>query len=184
MLRVFFALWPDADARERLAALARIVTEQSKGRAPPPDNLHLTLAFVGEVPASSVATLRAVGLAAAWAAAPFTLTLDRIGTFRRTGIAWAGASVVPGELSRLAQCLADALASHDFPIEHRTFAAHVTLARRCRERGDLAPSAPIAWSADRIVLNVSEQAPGGPRYRELDRWPLEKAATRGSASAR
>ncbi len=171
-LRVFFAVWPDAAARDSLAALARIVAEQTNGRAPPSENLHLTLAFVGDVAANSVGTLRAIGLSAAAAAAPFTLTLDRIGTFRRTGIAWVGAAAVPAELTRMAQSLADALVACGFRIEQRAFAPHVTLARRCRRRCDLVPGAPIAWTVSRIVLNASEQVPGGPGYRDLGAWPL------------
>jgi len=42
-LRVFFALWPDANARERLAAAALDVAAQTKGVAPPAANLHVTL---------------------------------------------------------------------------------------------------------------------------------------------
>lgn len=171
-LRVFFAAWPDADARDQLSALARIVAEHTGGRAPPSENLHLTMAFVGDVAAGSVGTLRAIGLAAASVAAPFTLTLDRIGTFRRTGIAWVGASVAPDELSRLAHSLADALATHDFPLERRAFLPHVTMARRCCRRCDLAPRVPIAWTVNRMALNVSEPSPAGPRYRELDGLPL------------
>ena len=174
-LRVFFAAWPDAAARDSLAALARIVAARTGGRAPAPENLHLTLAFVGDVAPGSVATLCGIGRAVAAAAVPFTLTLDRIGTFRGTGIAWAGTTAVPVALARMAQTLADALAAHEFTIDRRAFQPHLTLARQCRRRCDVAPGAPIAWFANRIVLNVSEPAAGGPRYRAQDGWPLAGA---------
>jgi hypothetical protein len=60
-LRVFFALWPDADVRDQLAGLARAAAERAHGRAPPPENLHMTLVFVGEVPQDSVAPLQGIG---------------------------------------------------------------------------------------------------------------------------
>ena len=55
--RVFFALWPDADARVALAALAREIAARTKGRAPPAANLHMTLAFIGEVPPERIGAL-------------------------------------------------------------------------------------------------------------------------------
>jgi 2'-5' RNA ligase len=176
--RVFFALWPDADVRARLSELARATSERAHGRAPPPENLHLTLVFVGEVPPGSVATLQEIGRAAAATVAPFVLTLDRLGAFRRQGIAWAGASSPPGALARVVAELGDGLTAHGFGLERRAFHAHVTLARQCRIRagdpmrdGEPLP-APIVWNVVRMTLIASERASGPPRYREIDGWPL------------
>ena len=177
-LRVFFALWPDAPVRDQLAALARAASERAHGRAPPPENLHMTLVFVGDVPGSSVATLSAIGRAVAATAAPFALMLDRIGAFHRQGIAWAGASSPPAALDQLAAELGDGLAAQGFILERRAFRAHVTLARRCRIRAgdpmrDGEPvSAPVVWNVSRLTLVASELASGPPQYRELDGWPL------------
>jgi 2'-5' RNA ligase len=170
--RVFFALWPDADARDRLAALAREVAARTKGRAPPAANLHVTLAFVGDVPPERIGALCEIGAAVAASAAPFVLTLDCAGTFRGTGIAWAGASSPPPPLAQLAGDLADALAARDFAVERRAFSAHVTLARRCKAPGLARLSAPIGWTVTRLVLDASEPGSGAPRYRDLATWPL------------
>ena len=171
-LRVFFALWPDADARERLAAAARDVAARTKGRAPPAANLHVTLAFIGDVAPGRIGELCAIGASVAASAAPFVLTLDRAGTFRGTGIAWAGASSVPPRLAELARTLADALAAQDFPVEQREFSPHVTLARRCKAPGLASLAVPIGWTVTRLALDASEPGSGGPRYRELATWPL------------
>jgi 2'-5' RNA ligase len=183
-LRVFFALSPDADVRDRLAALARATSERVHGRAPPPENLHLTLVFVGEVPSGEVEGLRACGRAAAGTASPFALTLDRIGAFHRQGIAWAGASSPPAALDQLAAELGSRLAARGFKLERRAFRAHVTLARQCRMRagdpirdGQLLPMS-ITWNVERMTLMSSERASGPPRYRELAGWAL--AAETGS----
>jgi 2'-5' RNA ligase len=169
--RVFFALWPDAAARERLAACARDVVRQVGGRAPRPENQHLTLAFVGAVEPGRIAALERVGAAAARTAAPFTLTLDRLCAFQRTGIAWLGARSLPDELTRLAQALREGLAAGAFPVDARPFAAHVTLARQC---GTLAARQvpPVAWRVDRLALTGSELRPEGSRYREIAGWLL------------
>ena len=174
-LRVFFALWPDSDARERLAALAGEIAARTNGRAPPTANLHVTLAFVGDVPTERIGALCAIGASVAASAAAFVLTLDRTGTFRGTGITWAGASALPPPLAELARNLTDALAAQDFSVERRPFSAHVTLARRCKasEVGSLA--APIGWTVTRLALDASEPGSGPPRYRDLATWPLGRS---------
>ena len=181
--RVFFALWPSAVATERLASLAREVAARTGGRAPPPANLHVTVAFIGEVASERVERLRAIGESVAGKAAPFALTLDCIGTFRRTGITWAGATRVPESLARLARNLFDALAAQGFAVEQRTFSPHVTLARRCRapEIGTLASS--IGWTVTRLALNASASERDGPHYREIVAWPLAASAGPGAAEA-
>jgi RNA 2',3'-cyclic 3'-phosphodiesterase len=175
MVRVFFALWPDTDARDSLAALARDVAARTHGRAPPAANLHVTIAFVGEVRPERIDTLREIGASVAASASPFVLTLDRAGTFRGAGIAWAGTSSPPAPLAQLAGNLNDALAAQDFAVERRAFSPHVTLARRCKAPGRTSLAAPIAWTVTRLVLDASEPDSGPPRYRDLASWPLGAA---------
>jgi 2'-5' RNA ligase len=171
-LRVFFAVWPDAAARDALAALARDAAARTQGREVPVANLHLTIAFVGDVAPARVADLRAIGKAVAGTAPSFMLTLDRAGTFRGTGITWAGPSSTPPHLAQLARQLADALAAEGFAVERRAFNAHVTLARRCRKPGDVTLAAPVPWTAARLVLNASNLRTGAVAYGELDGWTL------------
>jgi 2'-5' RNA ligase len=171
-VRAFFALWPDAVARDALARLAQEVAALAGGKAPAAMNAHLTLAFLGEVAPPHVPTLLAFGAAAAATVPPFRLVLDRIGAFRGSGIAWAGASVVPAEMTRLGSELSTALAAGGFVLDPRPFHAHVTLARRCRKRVDVSMATPIAWPVERLVLNASELARDGPRYHEVGAWTL------------
>jgi 2'-5' RNA ligase len=171
-VRVFFALWPAATARDALAGLGHDVAARVQGRAPPDENLHMTLAFVGDISATRVAALRAIGMAVASTVPPFTLTLDQTGTFRGTGITWAGASAPPADLLQLVRRLVDALVADGFATEPRAFHPHVTLARRCRKPGSGAIAVPVAWTVARLALNASELSAAGPRYRELAGWPL------------
>ena len=181
-LRIFFALWPDAGARDALSALARDTAAQARGRAPSTANLHLTLAFLGDVVATRIAALHVIGSAVASAVPPFTLTLDRVGAFGDGGIAWAGTSAAPRELERLVQLLGGALAQGGFPTERRAFHPHVTLARRCRSHAGAGTTASIAWNVEGITLNASERSPRGPRYCELGAWPLGLRTTDGGAT--
>ena len=171
-VRVFFALWPDAEARDRLAALAKEVAARTRGRAPPATNLHVTLAFIGEVACERIEALAAIGAAIAARATPFVLTLDCRGSYRGTGIAWAGASRVPDALDELVRNLSAALAARDFPVEQRAFSPHVTLSRRSRTPEAGALAAPIGWTVARLALVASETLSGGPHYRDLETWPL------------
>jgi RNA 2',3'-cyclic 3'-phosphodiesterase len=169
--RVFFALWPDAAARDRIAAAARDVVQRGGGRVPPPEDHHLTLAFVGEVASSRLPALLRIGEFAAHAAAPFTLALDRLGEFHHTGIAWLGIDVAPVELVQLVRVLREALAEGAFRVEQRRFRAHLTIVRRCGTF-PAATIAPVEWRVEFITLTASELRPAGSLYRELARWPL------------
>jgi len=181
-LRVFFALWPGAGARDALSALARDTAAQTEGRAASTRNLHLTLAFLGDVAAARLAALEAIGRAVASAVPPFALTLDRIGAFGDGGIAWAGTSAPPRDLERLVQSLTGALAKEGFPTERRAFHPHVTLARHCRRPAGSGTVVSIAWRVEQITLHASELSPHGPRYRELGVWPLGLPAAGGTTS--
>ena len=170
-LRVFFALWPDAAARDRIAATARDVVRRAGGRAPRPENHHMTLAFVGDVAPARIPALESIGDVAARAVEPFALTLDRVGEFHHTGIAWLGCGEAPDELEWLVDALRGALAVGAFPVEGRRFRAHLTLARRCGTVA-VATIAPVAWRVESITLAASETRPAGALYRELTRRPL------------
>jgi 2'-5' RNA ligase len=171
-LRVFYAVWPGADAHRALLALARDVAAAGRGRAPPPGNMHLTLAFVGEVAADRVRGLLAIGERAAAAAPPFALRFDRLGTFRDSGIAWLGTSEDVPPLQALVSGLSAGLAAEGFAVERRPFRAHVTLARRCARPPAGVAMDPLEWPVEAFTLTASELAPGGARYRTLGEWRL------------
>lgn len=101
MLRLFFALWPDPATRDALAATAGSLRRICGGRAPPANNLHLTLAFLGDVPEVRVPEL--ADLAATLVAEPLVLELDRIGYWRQQRLVWAGPQSCPDALAAPAQ---------------------------------------------------------------------------------
>ena len=175
-LRVFFALWPDAVVRRGLEALAVDCVARTGGRAPNATNLHLTLAFIGEVSASRVATLREIGSSAATAVRPFALILDRIGVFHKQDIAWVGTSRATETIEALAGEVARRATAAGFDLERRPFHPHVTLARRARTRA-LALTrdglvTPIVWNVSALTLASSTHAQGVLRYDAIDAWRL------------
>src|SRR5262249_19643523 len=103
------------------------------GRAPHPQDLHLTLAFLGAVPPERVeAAERAANEVVPRAA---TLVLDRPGYWKHNRIAWAGASTAPAELDALVLELRDALTRSAVAFDAKRFVSHVTLLRDAREPG-------------------------------------------------
>jgi 2'-5' RNA ligase len=159
--RLFLALWPDAAVRRALAA-RRDRFVWPAGAAPVADaRLHLTLHFIGDVPATRVPGLRA---ALRVAAPPFDLELDRAEV-------WAGGlvvlrpSAVPAPLAELRASLAAALLAAALPVERRPFRPHVTLARRAA--GVAWPALrPLRWAVNGYALVRSQPGPV-PRYEPL-----------------
>jgi RNA 2',3'-cyclic 3'-phosphodiesterase len=164
-LRVFFALVPDNATQASLGVLARDVAVRAGGRAIVDPNIHLTLAFVGEVGVDRIDVLREVVDALPREA--FVLVLDCVGTFRHSEIAWIAPSQIPAALLELQSRIVTALAKDDFRIEERPFHAHVTLVRRCKRHIVKARSIPVEWRVDRVALLASIADNGGVCYREL-----------------
>jgi len=175
MLRLFFALCPDRSGREAVATLALEIADRVEGRATRTDTIHLTLAFVGDTAPDRVLNLAAIGEAVARGTRPFTLTLGLVGGFRDARVAWLGAEPVPEALAALAAPLRARLAAEGFRVDRRPFAAHVTLARKCRRIPQRESVAPIGWDVDRLSLVASELSSGGSRYRTVGEWPLAAA---------
>ena len=168
-LRLFFALWPDPETRAAIAALARDVSREASGRPVAADNVHVTLAFLGEQPAAIVPRLCAS--AAALEFSTFRLALDDVGCWRNTGIAWLGASETPTALAALQSGLAAALASLGIALDPRPFAPHLTLARRIATTVRRRLPQPVDWNVTSFALVASELDRGGARYRVVDAWP-------------
>lgn len=99
-------------------------------------NLHLTLAFLGQVPSARLEAL--LDMAAAIEAAPFDLCLDRLLRWRN-GILLLAPSQPPGALLRLRRALRSGLAELELPVETRLFSAHLTLARDAAPLEDAPP---------------------------------------------
>ncbi|MBL0142290.1 MAG: RNA 2',3'-cyclic phosphodiesterase [Betaproteobacteria bacterium] len=173
MARLFFALWPAKPARAALAAWAATQASACGGRPVPEGNLHLTLVFLGEVDASRIEALRQ--LAQDVAGSAFTLTLDRIGEFRRTGVVWAGCRRAPAGLLGLQAALERAIREAGFSPDDRPFAPHLTLVRRTRDPVNPQDIEPVSWCPKAFAL--VEAARGKGTYRTLAEWPLGEEKT-------
>jgi len=72
--RLFFAIWPDESVVAHLKQLAEPVMQTTSGKITPPENWHLTLAFLGNVDKSNKACMEKA--AAQIQSTHFTLTFE------------------------------------------------------------------------------------------------------------
>jgi len=167
-VRLFFALWPDDAVRAQLAHWSRELHALCGGRLTRPENLHVTLAFLGSVAEARVAEVERAASEVAPCAA--TLVLDQPGYWKHNRIAWAGASIVPTEIATCVAELRDALARVEIRFDAKPFVSHVTLLREAREPDAMPALAPIEWRLAGFVLVQSVTLPRGSRYGIRKSW--------------
>lgn len=174
--RVFFALWPPTAVAESLAAIACEAAARFGGRATRRETIHLTLAFLGDVPESRLAELGDV--AADVRCAAFDLSLDRLAFWQHNHLLWAGGEK-PAGLEALHVALCEALVGAGFKVdgEGRSYAPHVTLVRKLPpdsklEGGYLTPITAIPWSCDRFFMVRSRLSSSGSEYLILREFPM------------
>jgi 2'-5' RNA ligase len=164
--RLFFALPPPPAIQAELGRLAAWGERRCGGHAVAPDNLHLTLLYLGELaPGPALAAQEAV---AGVRFSPFEVTLDRIEYWPGPRLYCAvPAAPVPGAAA-LAASLRAALRGA-VALPERPFAAHVTVLRRPRRLSEV-PMSPLAWTATEFCLMSSRRVGGELRYVPIDSW--------------
>lgn len=150
-LRLFLALWPDDDTRTALLAWQQAQPWPPSARLTRPDDLHLTLHFMGAVPRSRLIELKQALPAPG---TPVSLILDRVEVWPNE-VAVLLPEATPPALQVLHGQLADTLRQCGLPVESRPYQPHVTLARRARS---LIPQAslPLRWTTQRYALVHSD----------------------------
>jgi RNA 2',3'-cyclic 3'-phosphodiesterase len=130
-MRLFVALEIPPTVRENLAELLRTLRAVSpQTRWVRPENLHITLKFIGEVPETKLAAIRAA-LARVRADQSVTLDFHGLGFFpneKHPRVFWAGIEA-SSNLKNLAADIEKAIEPLGIPKEQRPFSPHLTLAR-------------------------------------------------------
>jgi 2'-5' RNA ligase len=197
-LRLFLAIpLPDP-----VRALVRTLVEEFRQEPWPvrwisPDNAHLTLHFLGEVPAEKAELLKLALPAAAAKHQRFRLRTAELGVFpnqKRPRVLWLGLYGPGHRLVSLRSDLEGLLRGLDFAVvEESPFHPHITLGRvrdvrntstrhlpehiveRFRaeaESGRASPKNAISMAVDEVVLYQSILDKSGPAYVPLLRCPL------------
>ncbi len=166
-VRLFFALWPDSALQGRLAAWAKQVA--GRGRTMRRENLHLTLAFLGDTDAALVPDL--IALAADIRFATIRLPLDRVGYWKHKRIIWCGASEEPQALTALVADLRARLTAAGVRYDPKPFVPHVTLVRNAASLPEAPAWIPLVWEARDFALVASTRAEGRVTYAVMRRFP-------------
>jgi 2'-5' RNA ligase len=189
-VRVFVAIELPEGIRAALEAMQqRLAAARLPLRLVRPEGIHLTLAFIGDIPTAQVPVLRGAVAQAAAGVPVFTLRAEGLGMFpnaRRPRVVWAGVQGDPEDRARLTLLhghLAAALRAAGFTSDPR-FDPHLTLGR-VHDRvtpADLAAIGPavqaqalpsgLTFDVAHVSIMRSELRPSGAVYTRLDAVPL------------
>jgi len=163
-MRLFIAINFTTDTRNGLLALRDELRDQSEhGRYSYPENIHLTLAFLGECDNKQTTAAKAAMDAIVFD--PFDIVIERIGRFKRDGgdIWWAGVRE-SNVLMDLQKKLVSVLCSNGFALEKRKFSPHITLGREVRTKAVPQTIEPFGETVSQIDLMKSERINGKLTY--------------------
>ena len=164
-MRLFISIPLDDD-------MARLVTDvqssfrrqNMRGNYTPPENMHITLAFIGEFgdPDAVLAAMDRVHFS------PFTVTMDHVGCF---GDLWWAGLAQSDALDSLARSVRRALAQEDIPFDKKHFRPHVTFLRRAENMNANVQVqkqiGPAKMTVNGISLMLSTRGKNGMIYTEL-----------------
>ena len=183
-MRTFIAVDLDAESRGAVAGLIRRVAESVGGvRWVRPENIHVTLRFLGEIAPETRALVESALLDTAALTATFRLRLAGLGAFpslRRPRVLWVGIGEGGEEMRRVHSMMEKRLSPAGVPPVGRPYTPHVTIGRirRPTPSGDLPAIARSArldagFVVDRLLLKESRLTPEGAVHTVLCEAPLE-----------
>lgn len=184
--RTFVAVEVNAEVRARAERLiGKLKAGQAKVNWTRPENLHLTLQFLGDTPDTKIPEVCRAVADAAGAAVPFSMTLKAAGAFprpERPRTVWVGVEEGSDQLRALQADIEGRLLDLGFPRERRRYTPHLTIGR-VREGGAaqamlaelLQQHAKFAGGStrvDQVLVMASFLDSDGPTYQVLGRANL------------
>ena len=169
--RLFFALWPSDEFRADLVAATQSIASASGGRVIPPENLHVTLLFLGQIARERLDAVQQAGIACANSSA-FELSFAHTEIWGRANLLALTTSSIPPQASQLAGKLRDSLRDEVARTSEHEFRPHITLARDLPRRSQPRQIKPLSMKVNDFVLVQSRPGAGGSQYSVVARWPL------------
>jgi 2'-5' RNA ligase len=184
--RVFCAIHLPQEVREKVSAHSiRLRQELPEANASwnRPDNIHLTVKFLGDTPESRVKSLSSAAANAAMSVEPFPIGVQGSGVFpnlRAPRVLWVGIEDLNGTLARFYLRFEEECAKAGFKKEMRAFHPHLTLARLRKPQHARALAQahtrlqlePIEFTASELLVIRSELSSGGSKYTTISRHPF------------
>lgn len=176
-MRLFIAAHFPEETNRRFLEFTDILQKNAKGNVTKPQNLHLTLIFLGEIKSGTVDKIEDI-MKKTILNTQINMRFTEIGRFKRgtESLIWAGGE--SAGLSEIHRLLSSAFQKAGIETDRKKFVPHVTLGRRVqfknpprseREIDEFLASinAEFETSVSRISLTESELMPNGPVYKEL-----------------
>lgn len=135
-----------------------------------PDNLHITLAFLGNIKHDLLPALSEIALNIQ--SSRFELVFEQLVKKSKSGMLWLVPRQCPEQLLNLVGGLNLNLQNCGFPTDSRIFKPHVTLARKVCGRAINRYCSPILWVVGSFSLVESLPGVASSRYVILRSWPL------------
>ena len=166
-MRLFIAINLNEEMKDALLDIQDTMrTYGVRGKETPPENMHLTLAFIGEYddPGYVKDIVESIEVR------PFQISLKGIGAFGN--LWWAGLEKSP-PLDAVVRRLRRALAEAGIPFDKKRFSPHITLVRRADgvitdvTEEELAALSGVSMTVDHISLMRSDCGKHGMIYTEL-----------------
>ena len=164
-MRLFIAIQLSDSMKDALIHTQNAMFDHGvRGRYTGEENLHLTLAFIGEYPDAAL-VLEALSEVAF---SPFDLTLEGLGCF---GDLWWVGIQKSAPLDALVRRVRRALSESDIPFDRKRFSPHITLIRKAKGEMPGLRFAPESMLVERISLMRSDRGKNGMIYTELGTVP-------------
>jgi len=179
-MRTFIAVDLSEEVRRSVAeVISRLRERITNVRWSAPENVHITLRFLGEVPEGELPKVLEAARAAASASEPFVLQAGGASGFggKNPRVLFLEVEGEVSLLKKLQERLEDELDQRGFGREGRAFAPHLTLGRRKggplpADWADFKVPEPRDWEVEQLVVYASKLTREGPIYTALARFDL------------
>ena len=166
-MRLFIAVNLNDEMKDALIDIQDTIrTYGIRGRDTIPENMHLTLAFIGDYDDPD----KVKGIIERIEIRPFEISLKGIGAFG--DLWWAGVEN-SAPLQSISRRLRRVLAEEDIPFDRKKFSPHITIIRRAHGRledvpdEELEPHFGTSMTVNHISLMRSDRGKNGMIYTEL-----------------
>ncbi|MDF1683408.1 MAG: RNA 2',3'-cyclic phosphodiesterase [Legionellaceae bacterium] len=171
----FFTLMPDPATASALYQRARVFTEHTSCQPTPPENLHLTLAYLGRLHTAELNNL--TNLKSPCPIAPFELIISDVKHWSEINISYLAPSLSSEPLEKLHAFLNQHIVQQGLKPERRAFVPHITITRDDSHGLKSHKIKPVPWFIHELCLVQSP--PRAPQassdYTIIQRWPMKLA---------
>lgn len=177
-MRLFVAIFPPPEVQKALAESRDTLRVEGAARWTRPENIHLTLKFLGEVPDERSEGFPRALKEISGRHGPFELLPSGFGGFpskRKARVVWAGMTGQLERLRALAEDVEATFATLGFEREKRGFSPHLTVGRAKNKPVTLGTEQEVeapGFGVEEIRLVKSETRREGAVYTPLEAFRL------------